>query len=185
MKQLIAISGKAQHGKDTTGAYIAQKLTEDGHRVIVAHYADLVKYVCKTFFGWDGQKDEAGRHLLQYVGTDVVRRQDPNYWVDFIIRIVSFFGENWDYIIIPDTRFPNEIERLRESGLPVTHIRVVRPDFVSPLTEEQQKHPSETSLDNYPADAYIINHGTRDELYHHITTWIKESVYGNEATRLL
>ena len=85
-----------------------------------------------------------------------------NYWVNFIIDMMKFFESHWDYVIIPDTRFPNEVERLRESGFDVLHLNIVRPDFESPLTQEQQKHPSETSLDDYPFDFTITNTGLDD-----------------------
>ena len=71
--KVICISAKAQHGKDTVANFMKECLEAKEKRVLVTHYADLVKYGCKTFFNWDGQKDEKGRALLQYVGTDIVR----------------------------------------------------------------------------------------------------------------
>lgn len=49
--KVILISGKARHGKDTTAGFLKNALEADGSSVLVAHYGDLVKYVCKTFFG--------------------------------------------------------------------------------------------------------------------------------------
>lgn len=175
--KILAISGHAQNGKDTVAGLIKDSLKADGNRVLVAHYADLVKYVAKTFFNWDGEKDEKGRSLLQYVGTDVVRKQRPDYWVQFVLDIINLFGDNWDYVIIPDTRFPNEIDKLISNGFDVIHIRVVRPNFESPLTEEQQSHPSETALDNVNPDFYIYNEGSMDELKVKINEWIKTNLY--------
>ena len=156
--KVICISGKAQHGKDTTAGYLKEFLEAKGKKVLIAHYGDLVKYVCKTFFDWDGQKDEKGRGLLQYVGTDQVRTKRPDYWVKFVADILCLFPDEWDYVLIPDCRFPNEIEYMhKRMGFDVTHIRVVRENFDSPLTEEQQNHPSETALDEYPPDILLIN----------------------------
>ena len=67
--QVIVISGKAQHGKDTTAGFLKDALEADGYPVLIAHYGDLVKYVCKMYLGWNGEKDEYGRSLLQYAGT--------------------------------------------------------------------------------------------------------------------
>ncbi len=175
---MIAISGKAQHGKDTTAFFIRVQLSIDGSKILVVHYADLLKYICQTFFDWNGRKDEAGRQLLQYVGTDVVRKKQPDFWVDFIVDVLKLFPADWDYVLIPDCRFPNEIERLREAGLDVTHVRVVRPNFESPLTREQQMHPSETALDEYTADACIINDGTLHDLYEAVTECVRDFVRG-------
>ena len=66
--QVIVISGKAQHGKDTTAGFLKDALEADGYPVLIAHYGDLVKYVCKMYLGWNGEKDEYGRSLLQYAG---------------------------------------------------------------------------------------------------------------------
>ena len=57
--KIVCISGKAQHGKDTTAKLLEEILEAQGNRVLIAHYGDLVKYVCKTFFGWDGMKRDA------------------------------------------------------------------------------------------------------------------------------
>lgn len=164
--KVICISGKAQHGKDTTAGYLKEFLEASGKKVLIAHYGDLVKYVCKTFFGWDGEKDEKGRTILQYVGTDVVRTKEPDYWVAFIGSILDLFPDEWDYVLIPDCRFPNEVEAMKDF-FDAVHIRVLRQNFVSPLTEEQQKHPSETALDNYPYDYLFFN--DRDLEWHRET----------------
>lgn len=162
--KIICISGKAQHGKDTTAKLLKEKLERNGYSVLVTHNGDLVKYICKSFFNWDGKKDEAGRNMLQTVGTDVVRTKNPNYWVGFIASVLDFFPDKWDWVLIPDCRFPNEISCLTDLGFDVTHVRVVRDDFDSPLTYEQQNHSSETSLDGCVPDYLIHNNGNLDSL---------------------
>lgn len=102
-------------------------------------------------------KDEDGRQLLQYVGTDVIREHNPDYWVEFIISVLNFFYGDWDYVLIPDCRFPNEVERLREAEFDVTAVKIVRDDFKSGLTQEQQNHKSETAMDDFKFDYVIHN----------------------------
>ena len=150
---VVPISGKAGHGKDTLAGFMKTELERRGKRVLITHYGDLVKYVCRMFFGWDGQKDEAGRTLLQRVGTDVVRKQRPDYWVDFVRDMLMFFDGQWDYVLVPDTRFPNEVDGL--DPLRVIHVRIIRPGY-STLTPEQQAHPSETALDRYQNVQIVI-----------------------------
>lgn len=164
MRNFICISGKAQHGKDTSAEFFKKELVARGHSVLVTHQADLLKYICKSFFNWDGKKDEAGRTLLQQVGTNVIRKVDPDFWIDFIANVAGFFKDVWDYIIIPDTRFPNEVEKLKASDTNVFHVRVIRQGFKSPLTEEQQKHPSETALDGVKSDFTLLNDKTIADL---------------------
>lgn len=173
--KVIVISGKAQHGKDTTAGFLKAALEADGLSVLIAHYGDLVKYVCKAFFNWDGNKDEYGRTLLQHVGTDVIRKQDENYWVRFIGEMLTFFDGEWDYVLVPDCRFPNEVDYLKNEGFDVKHIRVVRNGFTSPLTAEQQAHPSETALDDVNPDYYIYNDGTKDDLCKKVSQWVVDT----------
>lgn len=176
--KVIAISGHAQNGKDTVAHMMKLSLEHDGHKVLIAHYADLLKYICRTFLGWDGNKDEKGRQLLQYVGTDVIRKKAPNYWVNFIVSILWLFDNTWEYVIIPDTRFPNEIGSLQNNGFDVVHVRVTRGGgFVSPLTPEQQQHASETALDDYEPNYTIFNDGTLDDLSEEVELFIKECLY--------
>lgn len=176
--KIITISGHAQNGKDTVAKLLSDKLREKQYRVLITHYADLLKYICQTFFNWDGAKDERGRHILQYVGTDIVRKEKPDFWVDFISEILKFFGTNWDYVIIPDLRFPNELGKLKSDGFAVTHLRIVRNNFTNLLSPEQQHHPSETALDGIQPDYLINNNGSLRDLDETISQWVKE--YLNE-----
>ena len=158
---VILLSGKAQSGKDYIANIMKQQFEENGNKVLVTHYADLLKYILKTFFNWDGKKDKKGRDLLQYVGTDVIRKKMPDYWVNFISQMISFFPNEWNYILIPDARFPNEIEVMQKNpDVNVITIRINRGNFTPQLTLEQQQHPSETSLDEYDFDYYVSNDGT-------------------------
>ena len=166
--KVVCISGKAQHGKDTTAVMMKTALESMGHTVLIAHYGDLVKYVCRTFFGWNGEKDAYGRSLLQKVGTDIVREQRPNYWVDFVKDMLSMFPNEWDFVLIPDSRFPNEIDGLKQAWFNVIHLKVRQENFESPLTTEQQNHPSETALDHVVPDFLIVNDGTLEDLYNKV-----------------
>lgn len=164
--KFICISGKARAGKDAFGSLLYGSLTTKGKKCAIIHYADLLKFTCRMYLGWDGKKNEAGRALLQEVGTDIVRKQDKNFWVDFVANIAKFFGDQWDYIIVPDTRFPNEIERLEECGYEVCHIRIVRPGYESKLTDAQKEHTSEHAIEEAGLipDVVITNSGTLKDL---------------------
>lgn len=174
--KIITISGKAKHGKDTVGKLLKEQLEEQGNKVLITHFADLLKYMCKMFFDWDGEKNEEGRTKLQYVGTDVIREQCPDYWVDFLMSVFNLFPNEWDYVIIPDSRFPNENDKLK-GEFDVVTIRVERPNFNNELTEEQQNHESETSLDNYIFDYKIINEGNENihKAVSDFISWLKTS----------
>lgn len=175
--RVITISGHAQHGKDTSAEFLKEIIESHDEKVLITHYADLLKYICKAFFDWNGSKDDVGRSLLQSVGTDIVRNQKPNFWVDFIADILHIFDGYWDYVIIPDTRFPNEIYRLKEAGFNTVHLRVVRDGFESFLTPEQKEHLSEKALDKIKPDFYIENNGDLHELHNKIEEWVTRYLY--------
>ena len=161
--KVICISAKAQHGKDTSALILKEIYEAEGKKVLITHYADLLKYICKTFFKWNGEKDDYGRTLLQQVGTNIVGAKQPDFWVDFIINILTLFEGTWDMVIIPDCRFVNEIEKMK-ANFDTTLIRVIRPDFDNGLTETQKQHPSETALDNFKFDHIIYNTGSLEDL---------------------
>lgn len=172
--KVILISAYARHGKDSAADILKSEFEKQGKKVLIAHYGDLVKYVCKTFFGWNGEKDDYGRSLLQKIGTDEIRKSDPDFWVRFIYDILAMFIDEWDYVIIPDCRFPNEIEYFKEPYFDLITIRVNRLNYISPLTVEQQNHSSETSLDNYAFDYYINSESGLDNLKKEIDKIIGE-----------
>lgn len=178
--KVICISGKARHGKDVTGGYIKEELESRGYRVLVTHYSDLLKYICKNFFGWNGEKDAEGRKLLQYVGTDVVRTLVPNFWVNFIIDILLMFNKEWDYVVIPDCRFPNEVERIKSYEIDTVLVRVIRSNFDNGLSDEAKSHISETALDNYNYDYVLMNTGL-DELKSAVNVLVDKIVGGSEV----
>lgn len=163
--KIVCISGKAQHGKDTVANYIKDFLMEKNHSVLITHYEDFVEYICKIFFDWNGLKDEDGRNLLQYAGTYIIRGQEPEYLCKLAKGVADMFGMNWEYILIPDCRFPNEIDIWNDDDrYDVIHMRVERPNYNSNLTIEQQNHISETALDKIVPDVTIINSGSLKDL---------------------
>lgn len=171
--KIILLSGKAEAGKDFCANIFKEQLEAQGKKVLITHYADLLKYICKTFFDWNGEKDEKGRTLLQHVGTDIIRNRIPNYWVKFICGIINMFENEWDYVLIPDTRFPNEVNYLKTNACGnVFHVRVIRPGHKNKLTEEQRNHISEIALDKTVADFTILN-TLKDNTEHEISKIIK------------
>lgn len=178
MKNIICISGKARSGKDTTATLLESYMISEGRKTIIIHYADLLKYICKQFFGWNGEKDETGRTILQHVGTDVVRAKNENFWVSFVIEFLKVFDSEWDCAIIPDCRFPNEITMMKDFGkevnAKVTHMNVVRQNADAVLTAEQRAHSSETALDGYTPDYVINNSGDIEDLMMLVDEFVSE-----------
>lgn len=156
--KIICISGKAHSGKDFVASKIDYELANRGFVTQILHNADLLKYICREYLGWNGEKDENGRSLLQITGTKSFRSVNPNFWVDFLISLsTALFDTACDYILIPDVRFPNEISRWKDAGYDVIHVGVKRRNNESGLTSYQAIHESETALDNVKPDIVFEN----------------------------
>lgn len=164
-KFIFTISGTAGHGKDTLAEMMRDYANGIGKKAIVIHFADYLKYICGTYYGWDGQKDEAGRTLLQQVGTNKVRKKNPNYWVEVVQNLIeTVLVDDFDIFLIPDARFPNEIESFIDNeNCRVHSIRVFRPNAPTILTEEQKNHPSETALKDFLFE-YEVENNSLEEL---------------------
>lgn len=164
MKKIILISGKAQNGKDSTALFLKQKLPG---KTLILHYADYLKYICQQYLGWDGVKDETGRQMLIDVGTYKIRKKLklPNFHAEKVMEIIDIFQDDFDYFIVPDVRFPNEVllPQWKYEDKVIT-CRINRLDFESPLTLDQQQDISETALDNFKFDYYIESLSGLDNL---------------------
>ena len=170
--KVITISGKAESGKDTTAKAIKNQLNKEGHTVLITHFADLLKFQAKQYFNWNGEKDDYGRSLLQRLGTDFVRVKNENYWVEYIVNMLKIYDSSWDYVLIPDARFENEIELMKKNFNCVS-VRIDSKSFESKLSEEQKNHPSETALDNYKFDFIIHNDRTPKGLTTEVNKFLK------------
>lgn len=161
---VILISGKARSGKDQSALFIKEYITKElGQTSVIIKYGDFLKNFLERSIGWDGKKDEYGRHMLQTWGTDIIRENYQYAFTDMMIALLKGICTEFDYAIICDARFPNEIEEIK-SVFPSITLRIVRDDKISNLTQEQKEHPSETSMDNYDFDAYIYNKSDLDTL---------------------
>jgi len=80
------------------------------------------------------------RELMQVMGTDICRRMFSQFiWVHSTFRAID--KDKVDFAIIPDLRFPSEIQGVESHG-----------GFVVRLTRDVSmgdEHPSETALDGY------------------------------------
>jgi hypothetical protein len=66
------------------------------------------------------------------------------------------FENEWDYVLIPDCRYPVEVATV-ERAFDTTVLRVERPNFDNGLTDAQKNHPSEVDMDNYHFDIILYN----------------------------
>ena len=185
MKKILLISGKSGSGKDQVATYMEDYLKEDNQKVLVTHFADPVKFFLKQHYGYTGAKTPEERSLLQRIGTDVVKNKYPDYWGNIISQFISAVKDEWDYAIIPDFRFPDELMCIKDfNQTSILTLRVNRyakegKSYINPkMTIEQLNHISENALDNFHFDLYINNNGDLDTLKNNtiscVKKWIKE-----------
>jgi len=78
------------------------------------------------------------RQLLQFIGTDLIRKYNTNWHVNKIREMIENGENDVDYVI-DDIRFPNELNLVRELGGDCWFI-------IRPKIDNVSNHESETSL---------------------------------------
>ncbi len=163
---IYCISGKAGSGKSTVGAIIEREYQKLELKTITSPYTKYLKQYIGTITGVNVTEENKPRELLQKLSSDLIKKKLNNK--DFFIRRqvedIEFYSYFFDVIIIPDVRFPNEIEILKEKFPNVVSIRVERQNYKSKLTEEEMQDITETALDKYNNYDYIITNESKKGL---------------------
>ena len=177
---LLGIVGLIGSGKDT----VAERLVAQ-HSYRRDSFAKSLKDAVSSMFNWDREllegKTDASREwreqpdefwserfgkpvtprwVLQYFGTEVMRgNMYDGIWVDSCLG--RYKGDN---TVISDTRFVNEIEKIKAKGGKI--ICVKRGEL--PTQKEMQErgaHKSEWDWLDSSFDYVIDNNGTLEDLY--------------------
>jgi hypothetical protein len=131
----IGFTGLAGSGKTYAATWFRFRTGKGS----VWSFAGEIKSIA-TRMGWDGQKDDRGRKLLQDIGS-AGRAYDPWMWVSKMPTDQP--------IIIDDVRFTNEAEAIKDAGGIV--VRIIRPGL-TPMN-----HESETEQRYIFANYTLIN----------------------------
>ena len=156
--RLIGIAGPARAGKDTLASYLLDNLSDDWSR---SSFADPIKEMLRAI-GVDCSDDAKAvvsddygvtpRHMMQTLGTEWGRQTiDNDIWVKAFARLNA--GK---CVIVPDVRFENEAELVREHGV-LIHL-VGRGGI-------EGNHVSENAIAFKPGDIVIDN--SRDLVWLH------------------
>jgi hypothetical protein len=210
---IIGVCGLIGAGKDTIADYLVNI-----HQFRRESFANTLKDAVAAVFGWDrellegrtrhsrewreqvdpwwaerlGMPDLTPRWVLQYWGTEVVRRSfHDDTW---IASLENRLRKTTDDVVISDCRFPNEIAAIKRAGGVV--IRVHRGSdpawyrFAEMINRGPEKniewswaktqldkfniHASETAWIGTHFDAVIDNNSTMDHLYAQVNDLVQD-----------
>jgi hypothetical protein len=189
MKLIALYSSAPRSGKSTAAAYLTRR-----HSYVTLKFAFPLKKMLGALleeilpFGQvddhlEGSRKEApimelgghsARRLMQTLGTEWGRAQDPQFWVNIMdARLRGRFSH--DHVVIDDMRFPNEYAMLRARGAYMVKIE-------DPQARKQTDHASEGALDGHAFDATIQNTGSLDDLYNQIAI-VEKTVHSHPLAK--
>lgn len=100
------------------------------------------------------------RYLMQVWGTELRRKQDPDYWLGKVAEQIE--KQQPGIVIIDDMRFHNEAEWVKARGGVTVHVH--RPDNTS-LDSKAAAHASEHDLVDHKFDFTVLNDGSLKQLH--------------------
>ena len=223
MSSIIGIVGFIGSGKDTVADYLV-----NFHRFKRESFANSLKDAVSQVFGWDREllegrtqesrewretrdewwtkrlkKDITPRYVLQYWGTEVIRKgfHDDMWVASLEHRLLNTKND----VVITDCRFPNEIKAIRAAGGKVVRIkRGLEPTWFDEAVsmnkgpsrnmswalskqkiEKLKVHASETAWVGQKFDVVLNNSGTIEELYQQIEANITNSQVSSRLDAIL
>lgn len=166
----VGFCGKAGVGK-TTACNTLKELHQGP--CLILPWADELKRIAREEFGWDGQKDEKGRRLLQVIGTECGRMYGGDlFWVKKWQKIVDEFIANAsDNVLIlnDDTRFDSEANHLKTYDGIVIKLFGRQGDLGI-----NSNHSSEMGIDDQYIDHSLDNGGFMEELQEKLTNFYQD-----------
>lgn len=149
--KVILLTGKARVGKDTFARRIKEVEEGNGKKVFTMSYADSLKIICEKNFGYKDIKDNADRKILQETG-DLFRSVVPTFFVDIVNFSINACAKlGYDYFIIPDARFDNEVTGVNWENKEVVKLERTFDNGLG----ECSKHKSESGIDKSLVDAVV------------------------------
>jgi hypothetical protein len=172
-RRLIGLAGPAGSGKTLAASFIPDAVVvglADPLYAAIAVMFSVPEVVLRTRSAKESPLEQAlyssPRRLLQTLGTEWGREQlGDTVWIEQARRRIQAIVEaGAPVVVIPDVRFANEAEWIRQGphGLDgeVWHIR--RPGA------DPSEHPSEQGVEIDPKDAVIENDGTAANLHEQV-----------------
>lgn len=111
----VGFVGKFGSGKTTAANFLAEKY---GFKKM--SFADPMRQITKDIFGIESKKDPRYRRIMQKLGTDWFRSEDPDVWIKYLLKRVE---KETKSVVVDDVRFPNEAMYLCSQGWKLIFLR--------------------------------------------------------------
>lgn len=168
--QVVGLSGKARSGKNFLAQRVVRPMgfspwalaTPLKQEAVIRHNAPV-----DEVFGIGGiEKSLKVRKLLQVLGTEEGRdKYGEDVWLKFAeLFMLMQYESGQDRFVIPDVRFPNEVQWVQSLGG-----KVYRINGRGGLAGDAAEHPSETALDDYVGFDKVIDNAPGKEKHALVT----------------
>lgn len=166
---LIGISGLMRSGKDT----MADRIAATVPNTTILHFADPLYQVMNLVQEFLYLPHEKDRLFLQMIGTGWGRAKDPNIWINMLDRTIDSELSKGNNVVIPDARFLNEFEFLKNKGFTLVHVSRLE-EFRVAAGASNMDHASEQDCKVYTGFDYTIyNNSSQQHYYDKIDSYIK------------
>lgn len=162
--KIIAYGYKSRRGKNLAADFTCEILKEKypTANIVNKSFAYALKRICYDLFSYAGLKPPEYYELYPHekiIILDEIKKTPVDIWIDFSeifckkidqdiwSKHLLYGVQECDFLVIPDLRFPREIERLRKYQS--TIVRVDR--------DIQDLQRMDSNLDTYTGWDYIIN----------------------------
>ena len=162
---IFCICGKAGSGKSLIGKNLYKEYTKKKYKTIISPYTKYLKNYIKEITGKQINEKNKPRTILQELSSKLIKEElgYKDFFIKRQIEDISIYEYFFDVIIIPDVRFPEEIDTLKRTFKNVISIGVKRSNYDNGLTKKEKNDITETALDNYHNFDYILdNQGTQN-----------------------
>lgn len=174
---IYLIAGKARSGKNTLANMIEEELEKRGRKSCNIELMRTLKGYAKDYFGWDGRDETKPRDLLQKFGTEIIREKmnKPLFHINRLLEDIDILSNYFDDFIVPDVRFPLEIEKIKEVYPKALSIHIIRDNYIHDcMTDEQKRHITENALDGFDNYDKIIYNTTLEKLKEETENLVRE-----------